>query len=143
MLTAFKKFSWALLTGRRDALQGDADRKTGPQGENIAVSFLENQGYTLLDRNYRQRFGEIDIVAEERGVLVFIEVKTRKSDRYGNPFEAVDIRKQRKLSRMAQEYISRNKMEHRDARFDVVAVRLRQDSSPEVELVRNAFDFQE
>jgi len=143
VLTAFKKFSWALLTGSRDARQGNADLKTGSQGENIAVSFLEDQGYTLLDRNYRQRFGEIDIVAEERGVLVFIEVKTRRSDRYGNPFEAVDVRKQRKLSRMAQEYISRNKMEHRAARFDVVAVRLNQGSFPEVELVRNAFDFQE
>jgi len=124
-------------------MKADADRNIGSQGEDIAVSFLEAQGYSVLDRNYRQRFGEIDIVAIERGVLVFVEVKTRKNDRYGNPFEAVDIRKQQKLSRMAQDYISRNNKEDIAARFDVVAVRLTQNSPPEVELVRNAFDFQE
>lgn len=142
-MPGFKKLAKAFLSGRDDELKMDADRKTGPRGENIAVSFLEEQGYTVLARNYRQRFGEIDIVAEELGVLVFVEVKTRKNDRYGNPFEAVDIRKQRKLSRMAQDYISRNNKEDCAARFDVVAIRLNQESSPEVELVRNAFDFQE
>jgi len=132
-----KLFSWPFGSGNRN------DKKTGPQGEDIAVSFLEEQGYVVLVRNYRQRFGEIDIVAEDGGVLVFIEVKTRKNNRYGSPFEAVDSRKQKKLSMMAQDYISRNKMEDRAARFDVVAVLLKKDSCPEVELIRDAFDFQE
>lgn len=142
-MAGIKKFSWPFLPGRHKGDNANGDQKTGSQGENIAVSFLEKQGYTVLARNYRQRFGEIDIVAEDQGVLVFIEVKTRKNERYGNPFEAVDTRKQRKLSRMAQDYISRNKLEDRAARFDVVAVRLNQDSHPEVELIRDAFDFQE
>ncbi len=142
-MTGIKNFSWPFISGKNNGGNANNDQKTGSQGENIAVSFLEKQGYTVLARNYRQRFGEIDIVAEERGVLVFIEVKTRKNERYGNPFEAVDTRKQQKLSKMAQHYISYNKMEDSDARFDVVAVRLNQDCHPEVELIRDAFDFQE
>ncbi|MCL7489635.1 MAG: YraN family protein [Desulfobulbaceae bacterium] len=143
MVAGFPKFSWPFLPGRQQQDQSAAEQKTGSRGENIAVSFLEKQGYTVLARNYRRRFGEIDIVAEEGGVLVFIEVKARKNNRYGNPFEAVDTRKQRKLSRMAQDYISRHKMEDRPARFDVVAVRLNPHSRSEVELIRDAFDFQE
>lgn len=121
----------------------DAEQKTGPQGENIAVSFLKSQGFTILARNYRQRFGELDIVAEDGDVLVFVEVKTRKSNRFGSPFEAVDIRKQMKLSKMAQHYISRNNLEDREARFDVVAVLLAPRAKPEVEYIPNAFDLQE
>ena len=138
-----KMFLWAFGSGTGNDKKVNASQKTGPQGEDIAVSYLEKQGYIVLVRNYRQRFGEIDIVAEDDGVLVFIEVKTRKNNRYGSPFEAVDVRKQKKLSLMAQDYISRNKMENRAARFDVVAVLLKNDSCSEVELIRDAFDFQE
>lgn len=120
-----------------------ADQKTGPQGEEIAASFLEGQGYTVLHRNYRKRFGEIDIIAEDRGTFVFVEVKTRRNDRFGSPFESVDLRKQVKLSRVAQDYISRNKLEDRAARFDVVAVRLSSSSPPRVSHLQDAFDFQE
>lgn len=142
-MAGLKKFSWPFLSGGQKQAPSAAEQKTGSRGEDMAVLFLEKQGYTVLDRNYRRRFGEIDIVAEEGGVLVFIEVKARKNNRYGNPFEAVDVRKQKKLSRMAQDYISRHKMEDRPARFDVVAVRLNPDSRSEVELIRDAFDFQE
>lgn len=122
--------------------EAETEQKTGMHGENIAVSYLERRGYTILARNIRQRFGEIDIVAEDGDVLVFVEVKTRKNDRYGSPFEAVDFRKQVKLSKMAQFYISSNSLEDRLARFDVVAVRLDPHTRPEVEHIRNAFDFQ-
>lgn len=142
-MSGFKIFSWPFLSGKESKNTTSVGQKPGPQGENIAVLFLEKQGYTILARNYRQRFGEIDIVAEEGNVLVFVEVKTRNNDRYGSPFEAVDIRKQQKLSLMAQDYISRNKMEDRSARFDVVAVLLNQASRPQVEHIRDAFDFQE
>ena len=143
MTVSVKKiFSWPFGAGCGNDKKMKTDQKTGPQGEDIAVSFLEKQGYVILARNYRQRFGEIDIVAEDAGVLVFIEVKTRKNNRYGSPFEAVDIRKQKKLSLMALDYIARNKMEDSAARFDVVAVLLQQNSHPEVEIIRDAFDFQ-
>lgn len=142
-MPGYKMFSWLFVSGKENNKKNHAEQETGPRGEDIAVSFLEKQGYRILVRNYRQRFGEIDIVAEDGNVLVFIEVKTRKNNRYGSPFEAVDTRKQRKLSIMAQDYIGRNKMEDRDARFDVVAVLLKKDSCSEVELIRDAFDFQE
>lgn len=127
---------------------GDKDRdshgqKPGPRGESMAADFLQKQGYTIVAKNYRQRMGEIDIVAEEGDCLVFVEVKTRKNDQYGNPFEAVDIRKQRKLSRLALGYISRHGGEDRNARFDVVAVYLDRDSGSRVEHLKNAFDFRE
>lgn len=123
--------------------QEKGKEKTGLQGEDIAVSFLKTQGYNVVARNYRQRFGELDIIAKDGETFVFIEVKTRKNDRYGNPFEAVDSRKQIKLSRMAQDYISRNGLEDKPARFDVVAILLTPGSPPKVEHIRDAFEFQE
>ena len=120
----------------------EAVPKTGLQGEDIAVSFLKAQGYGILARNYRQRFGEVDIVAEDGDTLVFVEVKTRRSERFGSPFEAVDTRKQIKLSRIAQDYIIRHNLEDRDARFDVVAVLLKPGVAPEVQHVCDAFDYQ-
>ena len=139
-MSFFKEGVWPFQLGKKNTKTG---QKTGLQGEDIAVSFLEAQGYNIVARNYRQRFGEIDIVAQDAKTLVFVEVKTRKSDRFGSPFEAIDTRKQIKLSRMSQDYISRNNLEDRSARFDVVSIRLTQGSAPEVQLIRDAFDFQE
>lgn len=120
-----------------------AEPKIGKQGEDFAVRFLQANGYKILARNYRQRFGEIDIVAEDKDTLVFVEVKTRRNNRFGDPFEAVDTRKQGKLSRMAQDYISRNNYEDRNARFDVIAIYLSTDTRPDVHHIPNAFEFQE
>jgi len=122
---------------------GEGETGTGRSGEDMAVSYLQRRGYTVLARNYRQRFGEIDVVAEKGDTLVFVEVKTRRNDRYGSPLEAVDQRKQRKLARMAQDYISRHNMEDRAARFDVLAVYILGDSRHEIEHIRDAFEVQE
>ena len=139
------------MTGLKELLQsfypgGDNSKKvlkTGEKGEEIAVGFLEGLGYAIVTRNYRQRIGEIDIVAQDGETLVFVEVKTRKNNRYGGPLEAIDIRKQIKLSRMAQDYISRNGLDDSPARFDVVAILLKSGSEPEIQHLRDAFDFQE
>ncbi|MDH4319672.1 MAG: YraN family protein, partial [Desulfobulbaceae bacterium] len=98
------------------------DSPLGSKGEDAAAFHLQQKGYEILCRNYRQRFGEIDIVARDGDVLVFVEVKTRRSLRYGTPFEAIDQRKQRQLSKVALHYISRYKLYHQPARFDVIAV---------------------
>ena len=139
-MVGFKKGLWPFQLGKKNS---KTVQNTGLHGEDIAVSFLETQGYSIVARNYRQRFGEIDIVAQDGETLVFVEVKTRRSDRFGSPFEAIDTRKQIKISRMAQDYISRNNLEDCSARFDVVAIRLKQDSAPEVQHICDAFDFQE
>ena len=118
----------------------------GEQGENIAVRYLQNKGYRIVTRNYRTRFGEIDIIAEQGPDLVFVEVKTRTSALFGSPLDSVDVNKQKQLSRVALDYMSRKSCQNRPARFDVVGILVKnRDPSPEkevaVELVRDAFDF--
>ncbi|MCI8585500.1 MAG: YraN family protein [Lachnospiraceae bacterium] len=110
-------------------------RKTGARYEEQAACFLEARGYRILERNFYCRQGEIDLVAEESGYLVFIEVKYRKSFRIGYPSEAVDGYKQRKLSRAAAYYCHKNRIpETRACRFDVVSI-----LGEQVELIQNAF----
>ena len=93
----------------------------GAWGEEKAVRFLKRRGFTIVDRNFRCRFGEIDIIAEIDEYLVFVEVRLRKDTRYGNPEETVDWRKQQKLKLAADYYLMTHEVE-KDIRFDVVAL---------------------
>jgi putative endonuclease len=117
----------------------DARQQLGSDGERIAEKFLRRQRYTILQRNYRCRLGEVDLIALDRGTVVFVEVKTRRQAEYGNPLEAVDRRKQQQIQRAAQYYVSANRLHDRDLRFDVVGVWW-QDGAAKCELVRNAFE---
>ena len=113
----------------------------GKIGERHAVQYLNKQGYDILKTNYRTPFGEIDIIGTEEETLVFIEVKTRSSQRYGLPQEAVDQRKQRQLIRSAQYFLMRYTEIDSVCRFDVVAVHLgKLGRAKEIHLIRNAFD---
>ena len=98
-----------------------ADRKNlGKKGEDLAVSYLkERQGYKILHRNYRCVLGEMDIVAKDRDVLSFVEVKTRGSSKFGIPQESVNKRKQHQLSKVAMEFMNRYKVHHAKARFHI------------------------
>jgi len=110
----------------------------GRQGEKRAAKALRGRGYKILARNYRCRHGEIDIVAFENGEFVFVEVKSRSSEEKGTALEAVTPRKQRKLARVAQQFLIERGLSERPCRFDVVAI----GSSPgsgEDEIVRGAF----
>lgn len=113
----------------------------GQNGEDSAIQFLRKNGCIILERNYRRRFGEIDIIAKEDHCLVFVEVKTRKSLRCGNPFEAVDLRKQRQISKVALDYITRHGLFETPARFDVVSVTMQKNSSPKIDIIKNAFEY--
>ncbi len=113
---------------------------TGQTGEDLAVRHLENQGYVIVERNYRIRIGEIDIIARDGEYLVFIEVKTRRSNRYGSPFDAVDFRKQRRISRVALAFMTQHRCLEVPVRFDVIAVHLAS-RTPGVELIQNAFEY--
>lgn len=113
---------------------------TGKRGEELAAVYLTEKGYRIIERNYRCSFGEIDIVAEEGGTLVFVEVKSRRSDAYGEPQLAVGHRKQQKLSRIALHYVQERRWSHRPARFDVVAVKLLP-SGCRIEIIPNAFEL--
>lgn len=115
----------------------------GKQGEKIASDWLVAHGYTILATNYRQRFGEVDIIARHGDVLVFIEVKTRSSDRFGTPFDAVTTKKQQQLSRIARDYITRHKVTDTPCRFDVLSILLPADQPPKIDLLENAFEYYE
>ena len=121
-------------------------KELGAKGEEIAVRYLKSRGYRILERNYRIKLGEIDIIAEQGTDLVFIEVKTRSDILFGSPFDSVTVPKQKQLAKVALEYISRQNFYNRPARFDVIGVRLRglgdaQFHDARVELIQNAFDL--
>ena len=114
---------------------------TGRLGEDLAARYLLDQGYIVVERNYRKRFGEVDIIAREKQTLVFIEVKTRQSQQYGSPFEAVDSRKQRQLTKIALDYLLTHRHDGGEARFDVIAVVLdKQQTLVTIDHLKNAFD---
>ena len=119
----------------------DNRQNLGKTGETIASNFLEKNGYTILAKNYRRKFGEIDIIARERDYLVFIEVKTRATASHGHPLEAVTFKKQKQISKVAQCYLAENNLFDTAARFDVVSVTLTQNKQVSVEVVSNAFDL--
>ena len=118
-------------------------KSAGQYGEDIAAAFLKKKGYLIVERNFRKRFGEIDIIAEDGGTIVFAEVKTRSSDRFGSPFEAVDSRKQKKMSRVALASLSSRKLFDRPALVYGVAVKLKDGKAPDVEIVQDAFEIVE
>lgn len=115
-------------------------RKTGDNYEQMAVHYMETEGYEIVERNYRCRFGEIDIVARDhegrRVTLVFAEVKYRSSLKFGSPFEAVDIKKQRIINRTAEYYMKERNIDiNINIRFDVVGI-----LGGEIRLIKNAFE---
>lgn len=112
----------------------------GHDGEAAAERFLREAGYVILVRNYRCRSGEIDLIALDGEVLVFIEVKARSADGYGDPFDAVDDHKQHRVIRAAEWYVHENDLHGRDARFDVVGV-WRDGGQLHCELIRDAFEL--
>ena len=97
-------------------------QELGKAGEDRAVAELERRGYAILDRRYRTRHGEIDIVARDGETMVFVEVKVRATGDYGTAAEAVTARKQRRVVSMAIDYLARHRLTDKPCRFDVVAI---------------------
>src|SRR5438093_6481577 len=95
-------------------------RSVGDEAERRAAQFLQTQGYTILHRNYAGRAGEIDLIAEEQGVLCFIEVRARAHSRYGYPEETITAQKKRRITITARQYLAAHRMEDRECRFDVI-----------------------
>jgi putative endonuclease len=112
----------------------------GKKSENLAVWYLKKNGYKIIEQNYRTPLGEIDIIAQEKKTIVFVEVKSRQSIRYGNPKWAVTPKKQRKVSMVALQYLKSTRQMDARARFDVVAVTSNHDQ-PQIEIVKNAFEL--
>lgn len=112
----------------------------GQEGEAVAARHLKKCGYKILERNYRNSIGEIDIIASDSDTIVFVEVKTRRNDRFGDPKWAVTFRKQQKISMVALSYLKEFRMSDRKARFDVVTV-TEDLKKPTVEIIKNAFEL--
>jgi putative endonuclease len=112
----------------------------GKAGEECACRELERRGYAILARRYRTRFGEIDIVARDGPTIVFVEVKARTTDRYGDPAAAVTLHKQARVTAMADDYLSRRHLRDVPCRFDVVAIGFGAGGILRVEVFQNAFD---
>ena len=112
----------------------------GSEGERAAAEFLEARGYRILDRNYRTRLGEIDLVAEEGRTLVFVEVKVRRNDRFGGPAAAITAAKQSRIARLAQQYVVSRRLGERPCRFDVVLIWGGDPRTRRIERLPGAFD---
>ncbi|MCP3921941.1 MAG: YraN family protein [Desulfobacterales bacterium] len=112
----------------------------GSRGEKLACKFLKKNGYKILERNYRSRYGEIDIIAKDSDFIVFVEVKARRSVRFGSPKEAVNQRKQYKISIVALDYLKKHKIIEQKSRFDVVSIKTSGNKS-EIEIIKNAFEL--
>lgn len=116
----------------------DARKKFGADGESLTADYLEKQGYRILERNFRCALGEIDLIASEKGQIVFVEVKTRHSDAFVSPKTAVNAGKQRKIARTAVFYLKGKGMLDKSSRFDVVTL-VDGNGEKKFELIRNAF----
>lgn len=111
----------------------------GKRGEEQAVQFLRRRGYKILERNYRlKEFGEIDIIAREKDTICFMEVKTRTTASFGEPYEAVNKNKQFKLSMLALAYLKAKNLMQKSARLDIISI-----SNEGIQLFENAFSLSE
>jgi putative endonuclease len=115
------------------------EQQFGIDSESLAVSYLREHGYKIIERNYRTKIGEIDIIAKDKDTIVFIEVKARKSKAY-NPKEAITRSKIRKISMTALYYLKTTRQMNVRARFDVVAIGS-ENNRETVEIVKNAFEL--
>lgn len=111
----------------------------GRAGENLAREYLISKGYKILDTNYKNKIGEIDIIAFDKDILAFIEVKTRTSINYGYAFEAVDRRKQRKIINTSILYIKYKNYIDTQIRYDIIEIYLTK--NPKINHLENAFQL--
>lgn len=114
--------------------QGPSTLQIGATAEDRAVELLLRHGYRIVERNYRTKLGELDIVARDGATLVFVEVRSRRTSRFGSALEAVGGRKQRQVSRVAAQYLAWRRPRFDEARFDVVAI-----TGDEIVLVKDAW----
>ncbi len=119
----------------------DGSGKLGELGEKAAAKYLRKKRYKVVETNVTTSVGEIDIVAVDGRVVVFVEVKTRRSNKKGEPWEAVDFAKRKKLLHLAEAYLKREDLNDQKARFDIVSVTwLEGENRPEIEHLIDAFD---
>jgi len=134
--------SWLKRRARNVQLQApmpaDGRQSLGKMGEDLACAELARRGYAILERRYRTRYGEIDIVARSGASLVFVEVKARDGNEFGGAEAAVTVNKQQRIVRMAIDFLARRRMQDQPCRFDVVTIDF-EGGRPRIEVYPHAF----
>jgi putative endonuclease len=116
------------------------DKALGRDGEGLAASYLKGHGYRILEKNFRCRLGEVDLIVERQGTITFVEVKTRRSVEAVSPRELVTLPKQRHISRVAQHFLAVRRLRDVNADFGVLAIDF-SGPSPQFEWIPKAFDL--
>lgn len=116
----------------------NAKIKLGGQGEEIAAVYLQNRGYKILQRNFRSRYGEIDIICVHGQAIVFVEVKTRTSSQFGSPEESVTRTKQQHIHQAAFSFLEGYPHHFKEIRFDVIGIFM-EDGKPQINHITAAF----
>ncbi len=117
------------------------NKKTGQIGEEAAVGFLEKNGYQILEKNFRTKLGEIDIIAKEKDTVCFIEVKFRQEAFLDSPLDAITPFKRRKLSQVALMFLKQHNLLEVSARFDVVSIETDNQGHSDIHLLKDAFEL--
>lgn len=115
----------------------ESNKEKGDDGENLAANYLEKLGYTILERQWKYERFEIDLIAESGNTIVFVEVKTRYSNDYGEPWEAVNKAKRKKICASADAYIQQHEINH-EPRFDIVSI-IKDGSKCTIDHIEEAF----
>ena len=120
---------------------GSGNKSLGERGEAIAAAYLRVLKFSIVERNFRCKAGEVDIIAKDGKTLVFVEVKARRSLAFGPPQMAVTPVKQRQISKAALTWLAKHRLQDAGARFDVIAILLRDHEVPQIEHFKDAFDL--
>lgn len=120
---------------------GKTRTETGREAEQLAENYLAKNGLRLVERNYRCRGGEIDLVMDDKTTLIFIEVRYRKHQSFGGAAASVDWRKQQRLIHAAQHYLQCRQLTNRPCRFDVIAVSPGNNGKPVMQWIKNAIEL--
>ncbi|NIM89610.1 MAG: YraN family protein [Candidatus Aminicenantes bacterium] len=111
----------------------------GKLGEEAVVRYLKSKKFRIIERNFRFLRGEIDIIAYDGKTLVFVEVKARKSQKFGSPEEAVTSWKQRQIKRVAQGFLAQNNLQDTECRFDVLSLSFNEKNGHQIKHLKDAF----
>lgn len=112
----------------------------GRRGEDLAAAYLFSRGYRICARNWRKKTGEIDLIAEQDGMFVFVEVKSRSSHQFGSGAEAVNRKKQLRIIQVARLYLAENRLQKVRCRFDVIEIYFHKDRETEINHIIGAFE---
>ena len=120
----------------------DSRKKLGEKGEKLAAKFLKRKGYKIIQLNYRCKLGEIDIIAQQDRTLIFAEVRTKQTEKFGPPQYSVSAAKRKQISKAALCYIKEKRLTEQSCRFDVIAITFSKESRrPMIEHIENAFEL--